>query len=67
MPFMNPNILVLVLSILLFRSGLAAQESDLDLSKFNPDHFTFVRIVYDSIGGNGEAYYRGDAGIRQAG
>ncbi len=26
------------------------------------DHFTFVRIVYDCAGGNGEAYYQGDAG-----
>lgn len=39
-----------------------SQQSDLDLSTYKPDHFTFVRIVYDSTGGNGEAYYRGDGG-----
>lgn len=39
-----------------------SQESDLDLSNFNPDHFTFVRIVYDSTGGPNEAFYRGDSG-----
>jgi Domain of unknown function (DUF4159) len=40
-----------------------AQESDLDLKTFQPDHFTFVRIVYDSVGGPNEAYYRGDTGV----
>jgi hypothetical protein len=39
-----------------------SQESDLDRSTYSADHFTFVRIMYDSVGGNGEAYYRGDAG-----
>jgi hypothetical protein len=38
------------------------QDSDLDLKNFDPDKLTFVRIMYDSVGGNGEAYYRGDAG-----
>jgi len=38
------------------------QESDLDLATFSPDRFTFVRIVYDSVGGNGESFYRGDGG-----
>lgn len=38
------------------------EESDLDLRSYDPDKFTFVRIVYDSVGGNGEAFYRGDAG-----
>ena len=36
--------------------------SDLNLKTFDPDNFTFVRIVYDSAGGNGEAWYRGDRG-----
>jgi hypothetical protein len=39
-----------------------SQESDLDLSSFNADRFTFVRIVYDSAGGQNEAFYRGDSG-----
>lgn len=39
-----------------------AQVSDLDTSSYRSDYFTFVRIVYDSVGGNGEAYYRGDLG-----
>ncbi len=39
-----------------------AQESDLDQSTFDPDKFTFVRIVYDSAGGPGEAWYGGDGG-----
>lgn len=43
-------------------NGLLAQESDLDWKDFRPDRFTFVRIVYDSVGGNGEAFYRGDLG-----
>ncbi|XZE18543.1 DUF4159 domain-containing protein [Pirellulaceae bacterium SH449] len=34
--------------------------SDLDLTTFSPDNFTFVRIIYDSVGGPGEAYYPGD-------
>lgn len=34
--------------------------SDLDLVTFSPDNFTFVRIIYDSVGGPGEAYYPGD-------
>lgn len=38
-------------------------ESDLDPATFDPDKFTFVRIVYDSTGGMGEAWYRGDLGI----
>jgi hypothetical protein len=46
----------------LVASELAAQESDLDWKDFDPDRFTFVRIVYDSVGGNGEAFYRGDRG-----
>ncbi len=36
--------------------------SDLDMSTYDPEKFTFVRIVYDSVGGNGEAWYRGDRG-----
>ncbi len=39
-----------------------AIESDLDLATYDPEKFTFVRIVYDSTGGNGEAWYRGDRG-----
>lgn len=39
-----------------------SQESDLDLPSFNADRFTFVRIVYDSAGGQNEAFYRGDSG-----
>ena len=50
------------LFILLHCNQLEAQESDLDRTTFSPDHFTFVRIVYDSVGGNGEAYYPGDSG-----
>ena len=37
-------------------------ESDLDLAIYDPEKFTFVRIVYDSSGGNGESWYRGDHG-----
>jgi hypothetical protein len=39
-----------------------APDSDLDLETYDPEKFTFVRIVYDSLGGNGEAWYRGDRG-----
>jgi hypothetical protein len=39
-----------------------AQESDIDEERIDPDKFTFVRIAYDSVGGNGEAFYRGDGG-----
>lgn len=46
----------------LTQSIALAQVSDLDRATYHPDHFTFVRIVYDSTGGNGEAYYRGDSG-----
>ncbi len=41
---------------------LMAQESDIDPASYQADFFTFVRIVYDSAGGQGEAYYPGDAG-----
>lgn len=44
-----PILYISVLYSFLFNSGLMAQESDLDLSKFCSDHFTFVRIVYDSV------------------
>jgi hypothetical protein len=37
-------------------------ESDLNRASFDPEKFTFVRIMYDSVGGNGEAWYRGDRG-----
>ncbi len=37
-------------------------QSDLDMANFDPDKFTFVRIMYDSVGGNGEAWYPGDRG-----
>lgn len=50
------------LCFLFLTSGLLSQESDLDWKDFDPDRFTFVRIVYDSVGGNGEAFYRGDRG-----
>lgn len=48
----------------LFSAGRlgSAQESDLDWATYNPDKFTFVRIMYDSHGGDGEAWYRGDSG-----
>lgn len=39
-----------------------APASDLDSATFDPDRFTFVRIMYDSSGGNGEAWYYGDRG-----
>ena len=42
--------------------GDDAPESDLNWSTYDPEKFTFVRIVYDSAGGNGEAWYRGDRG-----
>ncbi len=38
---------------------LMAQESDIDPASYQADFFTFVRIVYDSAGGQGEAYYPG--------
>jgi hypothetical protein len=53
--------LSLTLLVLLQRSS-SVRESDLDIQNYDPDRFTFVRIVYDSVGGNGEAFYRGDAG-----
>jgi hypothetical protein len=43
-----------------FLPKLHAQESDVDSKSFDPDRFTFVRIVYDSVGR--QAYYSGDAG-----
>ncbi len=39
-----------------------SQDSDLNWDTYDPDKFTFVRIVYDSVGGNGEAFYPGDRG-----
>ncbi|MCU0721045.1 MAG: DUF4159 domain-containing protein [Pirellula sp.] len=39
---------------------VAEPKSDLDQTSFSPDRFTFVRVVYDSQGGPGEAYYPGD-------
>ena len=48
--------------VLMLVNTAFAQESDLDWKSYDPDKLTFVRIVYDSIGGNGEAYYRGDLG-----
>ena len=51
-----------ILASLTLLSSLQAQESDLDLSTYRADYFTFVRIVYDSVGGRNEAYYRGDHG-----
>lgn len=58
---MPSKIICIVLSSVFF-SQANSQESDLNLVTYRPDHFTFVRIVYDSVGGNGEAFYRGDAG-----
>jgi hypothetical protein len=37
-------------------------ESDLNLATFDPEKFTFVRIMYDSVGGSGESWYPGDRG-----
>jgi hypothetical protein len=54
-----------LVSLVLVLTGIEnafCQESDLDLKTYSPERFTFVRIVYDSVGGNGEAFYRGDAG-----
>ncbi len=45
----------------------AEPKSDLDRTTFSPDRFTFVRVVYDSQGGPGEAYYPGDGEWRPAG
>ena len=59
---MNSRILLISLLGLMVSTDLPVQESDLDLSKFCADHFTFVRIKYESVGGDGEAYYRGDVG-----
>jgi Domain of unknown function (DUF4159) len=42
------------------RGGLL--QSDLNLATFDPQKFTFVRIMYDSLGGNGEGWYNGDHG-----
>jgi hypothetical protein len=55
---------VIVTGFVLFATTArsASQESDLDESSFSPDRFTFVRIMYDSSGGSGEAFYRGDTG-----
>jgi Domain of unknown function (DUF4159) len=58
--------LFLVLAIGLQSFAIAPQviefDSDLDLANFDPQKFTFVRIMYDSVGGNGEAWYYGDRG-----
>lgn len=63
LPSSKPIILLLTAWMLFsFEASTAAQESDLDLANFDPDKFTFVRIVYDSVGGDGEAWYRGDSG-----
>jgi hypothetical protein len=63
------SILWCLLRLFTFTTALVAacpcafpQDSDLDLKNYDPDKLTFVRIMYDSVGGNGEAYYRGDAG-----
>jgi len=63
------SILWCLLRLLAFTTALVPispcafpQDSDLDLKNYDPDKLTFVRIMYDSVGGNGEAYYRGDAG-----
>jgi len=63
------SILRFLLRLFTFMTALVAvcpcvfpQDSDLDLKNYDPDKLTFVRIMYDSVGGNGEAYYRGDAG-----
>lgn len=50
-------------TISLIAHRLAGQESDLDLKSYDPDKLTFVRIVYESVGGYGEAYYQGDRGM----
>jgi hypothetical protein len=56
-------LLVLVLQSSVFAPQRGIDfESDLDPTKFDPEKFTFVRIVYDSVGGNGEAWYYGDRG-----
>ncbi|MEQ1830546.1 MAG: DUF4159 domain-containing protein [Pirellula sp.] len=54
--------LIVGVAIALILPADRVQDSDLDLKSYDPDRFTFVRIVYDSVGGNGEAFYRGDAG-----
>ncbi len=63
---LNVRMLLSILLSILFSNGVApialSQESDLDPSTYSPDNFTFVRIMYDSLGGSGEAFYRGDAG-----
>ncbi|MCY2979964.1 MAG: DUF4159 domain-containing protein [Planctomycetota bacterium] len=63
------SILWCLLRLFTFTTALVAvcpcafpQDSDLDLKNYDPDKLTFVRIMYDSVGGNGEAFYRGDAG-----
>ena len=53
---------VVVCVVVLISPRAVSQKSDLDLKSYDPDKLTFVRIVYDSVGGDGEAFYRGDAG-----
>ena len=53
---------VVVCVVVLISPRAVSQNSDLDLKSYDPDKLTFVRIVYDSVGGDGEAFYRGDAG-----
>ncbi len=38
-------------------STVFGQGTDIDWDSFDSDNFTFVRIQYDSVGGEGEAYY----------
>lgn len=62
-----PSIVAILLLFVLQSASWAPElndrfRSDLDMANFDPDKFTFVRIMYDSVGGNGEAWYPGDGG-----
>ena len=59
---LRPSWIVSGLVLMATTASSLSQESDLDLPSFNADRFTFVRIVYDSAGGQNEAFYRGDSG-----
>ena len=59
------SILWCLLRLFSFTTALVAacpcafpQDSDLDSKNYDPDKLTFVRIMYDSVGGNGEAARR---------
>jgi Domain of unknown function (DUF4159) len=57
-----PTLIVLLSSFALAPQRGDLFESDINPATYDPDKFTFVRIMFESSGGPGEAWYRGDHG-----